>query len=477
VDYKYPLPQLNSKSSLKIKLYWMTVLNWLNENRRAAIRIPLIIVVLSASAFIAPMVALGDRKSLIVILVILAVVGFLFILRQPTFGLIGVVLGSMFIPFSGPGGFNISQIGIAVLIVIWLLDTLVIKRRFQIIQSRAIFAIFIFIIITILSFLFGQIPWYPFSQNAPIEAQLGGMAIFVLSAGAFLMVPYLVNNYDKLKYLTWAFIGFGSAYVIGRFLNIDLVDRIYLQGASSGSMFWTWLVSLLVGQALTNQKLQLWKRVLLVGIILMTLYDAIIQAYDWKSGWLPPLVSIMAIFGIHYWKRIRYFLILAIIPIYYIISVSVGAEDYSWGTRLDAWIIVLNIVQVSPILGMGFANYYWYTALFPIRGWYVRFNSHSQYVDLIAQTGVLGLACYIWFFVELGVLGLRLIKNVPEGFPKGYLFGALGGIAGTIVAGWLVDWVLPFTYNIGMSGFRASILAWIFMGGILTIEQMVRRQT
>jgi hypothetical protein len=45
------------------------------------------------------------------------------------------------------------------------------------------------------------------------------------------------------------------------------------------------------------------------------------------------------------------------------------------------------------------------------------------------------------------------------------------------VAASLVDWVLPFAYNIGLAGFRASILPWIFMGGLVCVEQLVRKQS
>ena len=45
-----------------------------------------------------------------------------------------------------------------------------------------------------------------------------------------------------------------------------------------------------------------------------------------------------------------------------------------------------------------------------------------------------------------------------------------------VVVGLLsVDWVLPFTYNIGLSGFRTSMLAWMFLGGLVSIEQIYRR--
>jgi hypothetical protein len=63
---------------------------------------------------------------------------------------------------------------------------------------------------------------------------------------------------------------------------------------------------------------------------------------------------------------------------------------------------------------------------------------------------------------------------VPDGFPRAYVYSALGGLAGTLVAATLVDWILPFVYNIGLAGFRASILAWIFMGGLVSLNHIYR---
>jgi hypothetical protein len=167
----------------------------------------------------------------------------------------------------------------------------------------------------------------------------------------------------------------------------------------------------------------------------------------------------------------------ALMVVVYLAVKLVTSDAYSWGTRVDAWIIVLQISQVSPLLGMGFANYYWYTPLFPIRGFKVRFNSHSQYVDLIAQVGFFGLLAFLWIFFELGLMSWKLSEKLPDGFSRGYAYGVFGGVAGTLMAAFLVDWVLPFTYNIGYHGFRASILAWIFMGGMVSIEQIYLKKS
>ena len=68
-----------------------------------------------------------------------------------------------------------------------------------------------------------------------------------------------------------------------------------------------------------------------------------------------------------------------------------GDNQYSLDTRLEAWRILLGkIVPVSPLLGLGPANYYHVTPRFPIRGYHISFSSHSTYVDLLAQTGLSG---------------------------------------------------------------------------------------
>ena len=101
------------------------------------------------------------------------------------------------------------------------------------------------------------------------------------------------------------------------------------------------------------------------------------------------------------------------------------------------------------------------------------FNSHSQLIDLIVQTGYLGLIGFFWVFFELGRLSWKLSTQLSDGFERGYTYGIFAGIIATVVAALLGDWVLPFVYNVGMTGFRASILPWIFMGGVIFLEQKI----
>ena len=61
-----------------------------------------------------------------------------------------------------------------------------------------------------------------------------------------------------------------------------------------------------------------------------------------------------------------------------------------------------------------------------------------------------------------------------DSFSTAYVYGVLAALVGTLIAAALGDWVLPFVYNIGLGGIRATIPAWMFMGGLLVIEQSVR---
>jgi O-antigen ligase len=152
-------------------------------------------------------------------------------------------------------------------------------------------------------------------------------------------------------------------------------------------------------------------------------------------------------------------------------------NSYSAMTRVEAWKILFRIFMQSPIFGTGLANYYFYTPLFPILGYSVSFNSHNNYMDLLVETGVVGTGLFVWFFVQTLRMGLGLKDRCPEGFLRAFVYAALGGVVGTMVSGMLGDWIIPFIYNVGFSGFRASMFAWLFMGGLLAVERFLTVQT
>ena len=72
-------------------------------------------------------------------------------------------------------------------------------------------------------------------------------------------------------------------------------------------------------------------------------------------------------------------------------------------------------------------------------------------------------------------LGWHLRQEAAEGFPRAYVCACLAGLAGSLAAGMLADWFLPFVYNIGFAGFRASMLGWMWLGGMVAVRKMAHR--
>jgi hypothetical protein len=149
----------------------------------------------------------------------------------------------------------------------------------------------------------------------------------------------------------------------------------------------------------------------------------------------------------------------------------------SGGSRLALAGRVVELTMRNPITGLGPAAYRPYGRLVPLmyEGAYYNYlglSSHNNYVDLFSHVGLLGLGLFLWFAVEVIRLAVRSRARYTDGFAAGFVNGMLAAWVGALVVMILADWILPFVYNIGFSGFQASVLVWLFLGGLVALENM-----
>lgn len=412
-------------------------------------------------------------KLQLVFVLIGGAAGALVLIRWPQLGLLMICMGGMVLPTVGPNGLNVPMVAVGMLSGLWLLDSIVNKGEIRLAKSRTVTPLLVFIVISSLAFIVGQLPWFNFARNAPLDAQLGGLSLFILAALAFLLAANQLKELVWLERITFAFLAIGALYIFSRTIpGLAQVTRYVFQAQAIGGVFWACLPAVAIGQALFNRDLKIGWRVLLVILVVAAVYVAYVQNYRWKSGWIPALTGVGVVVLLKNPKTALLMALAGLPVIWRFVPDLLASDAYSISTRFDAWIILGEIIKVSPIIGMGFGNYYWYTPLFSIRGFDVTFNSHNNYVDIVAQTGAVGLLCLGWFFAEVGKLGWQLRKRVPAGFPQAYVNGVLGALVATLVAAMLGDWVLPFVYNVGLAGFRTGVLIWFFLGGLVLIENL-----
>lgn len=457
---------------------------WAEKNRTLIIQIVAVFCLMFFCVFIIPQAALGNHKIPLILIggvIALPVLGLL--MKFPSIHFVIMIPVAMLIPFGLGTGTGTSLNG-AVLIILmalglWILG-MMIKKEIYLFQSRVVLPALLLALIAVISFLVGQLPWF-LTSHTSMGAQIGGVLIFIITMGCLLVVANTLSP-RSLEWMVWVFLGLATVFILARW-QTNLVQSLanrFLNGAI-GSVFWVWLLVLTLGQLFFNSNLKTRIRIWLGFLLALTLWVMLVQGREWTSGWLPPIFGAGVIIWIK-WKKLRVPLILAGGFLLYLQWDSirglllVGDNEYSLFTRLEAWKILFKIIAVNPITGVGPANYYAYTPLFPIVGYSVSFNSHSQYIDLLAQTGILGLGAFVWLMGSLQHLSIQIDKIVPPGFFRGFTTAAIGGVAGTILCGFLGDWVVPFVYNVGYEGLRASLIGWMFLGSICAIERWVRNK-
>lgn len=456
------------------------------RNPRFNLPAPIAVAIIAAAllaAYLAPRYALNQRTGMILGGAILGIAGMVIVIKWRIIGLMALPVVSLMVPLAiGTGsktGINAMVLFLGFLLGLWVLDMIAIKRQIRLFPYRPVIASLVFAVVAIVAFGFGQLPWF-FMKPATLAAQFGGLLIFLMSIGAFLLVAHQIQSIDELKWLTWVFLGMGFIVFVLRLFpsSFRIVEKIFVRQAVLGATFFVWLVAIAASQALFNPKLAPRGRVFL-GLLVVIFFYVTFEGDNsyWISGWLPPVIALVTVLllGRPQWGLVAVVLGGLVLAYNYSQATNVfneGDNTYSTLTRLEAWKIMLEIIKVNPVFGLGMANYYFYTPLFPILGYKIKFNSHNNYIDIVAQTGLVGLLCFLWLFGELWLLGWRMRNQVPEGFPRAYVIGALGGLVGTLALGALGDWVIPFVYNIGMEGFRASVFAFFFLGGLVALARL-----
>jgi len=406
---------------------------------------------------------------------------FLFLLNWPETGVAALLVGGLLVAYRvGTGtetGIN-GAVGMSIVIsLVWLFHVFYHPDKYPPVRSRSVVPVLVFMAAVLLSTLVGQYPWFP-AARASLFSQLGQLSIFLLSGAVFLVSACYLRNIVWLKRVVVLFFAIGLIHLSVRVVP-GAVD--YAWGRlpliiHSGSMFWTWLVALSFGQFFLNRDLGPAAKLLAGGIAAGSVGVTLIQTGDWVSGWFPSLVSIFIIVLARYpYPVVVASPILATLGwlgVSFVTNFAASEDNlYSLSTRWEALRSLQPVLMANPIFGLGPANYYNYTVLYPIMGWYVSYSSHNNYLDLVAQAGLVGLASFLWFAWVVGMIAWHLKDRVVGGFERGYVYGVVGGLVASVLAGALGDWIIPFVYIAGFEGFRTSVLFWLFLGGVVAIEQ------
>ena len=427
------------------------------------------------------MLVLGSIGGLVFILIALRSMPLALTLLLVATGTVGFTIGTGTatpIPFAMPV--------LALLVGIWLSRMVFVERGIHLAYSPVNLPFLAFVGSALVSWIAGYAfwDWRVPGQGNLLMVQVGQLAIFAMTVAALLLVlnHRLTEAYLKLwtailivlgviSYATWVFIRYYGIFPKG------------------GGTIIVWAVVLLWAQLLFNPSLKPWMRLAGLGITLFWAYWVYTQVFVWKGGWLT---SVMAFLILLWFKSRRAFLVLAFALLMIVASNwsflgprLVGVELSSGSTlRTLYWYDVIRMTSRSVLLGLGPANYKldWYEPSFiPLsrlasgwdtwNAWGYSPTSHNTFVDIFAQTGLIGLGFFAWGLGASWLISYRIAARLPPGFLKGYAFAVFSGIAALIVASFaFADWLLPFVYNLTITGFGHTVYSWLLLGSLLAFQ-------
>jgi O-antigen ligase len=110
--------------------------------------------------------------------------------------------------------------------------------------------------------------------------------------------------------------------------------------------------------------------------------------------------------------------------------------------RIQYWQQVLTL-QDNPLLGIGFKEVELTNAAAKA--------PHNDPIRVYVETGMIGLAAYVWLLVRLGVEARTSLRRAPRGLPR--------GLAVAFAASWTGFVVLSLTANV----ITQLVILWYFV--------------
>jgi hypothetical protein len=407
-----------------------------------------------------------------------ALVAAVLILNRIETGLLCLPVVATLVPWSiGTGRGSSLVAGLLLggaLIALWIAHMLV--RRDLVVARSAVNAPLVgFGLTAILATIFSDVERDPLIHVWPSFhlVQVGGLAVMLISIGILLMALNIVRHLAWIAWVTWILLGLGAITIVAFLLR----SHEDMPGAAVGGLFSTWVIALAFSQVIFNRRLAGWLRLVLLALVAAWLYRRFFLESAWISGWLPALVAVVTISLL---KSVR-LLLVSLAAIALVAALNLGfiltlyqqqtEGDDSQGnyTRLDVWQRSFEVGRAHLLLGTGPGGYApHYMTFSPTRA----MSSHSNYMDIFAQTGLIGSFFFAWFLVAMLRVGGAVRRQWRDGFGAGFANGALGGLVAMMVAMGLGDWVLPFAYNQTIEGFRYTVQSWLLLGLLASMHHM-----
>ena len=455
------------------------------RNRSTLIRVGVVGAVLCGLPVVGYLMT-RQRFSALVLAALAATFGLLAVARRLELGIVAMLLAGFLVRFRIATGTKseivISLVIAAGCIALWIIRMLVMEKRLALKPAPTDVPLLAFMVTVGVSWAWSRAFRDPLVREVghPLVSVAAGL-VMVLLPGCFLLAANNIRDVRWLRALVWIVLieglialfidlaprfGLSALWPVYRFLRTSRFIFVNTHGLLS-----MWCTSFALALALFDRRLNRVLRILLLVYVGAWVYWGYFLRIAWLAGWVPAFAAAAAIAFL----RSRWLFVVVAV------AIVVGAGGHYWGVRFQDEFNISGITRLAAykanwritgkhwLFGTGPAGYAsYYMSYFPTQA----MASHSNYIDTIAQTGIVGTFFILWFFgaQAWGGYRLRLRLKGRGDFAESLSVAVFAGTAGCVIAMALGDWVLPFTYTQGIIGFDLALFSWLFMGSLWALR-------
>lgn len=218
-----------------------------------------------------------------------------------------------------------------------------------------------------------------------------------------------------------------------------------------------------------------WKLLGAINSILLIL--GVIFSYS-RGAWISGLVAVVGL-ALYRFKRALWIIIICVI-IFFTISPSLvserfssmfGRDDVNIKQRLEVWRHCVDMVKKKPIIGTGLGTFTEaYRSNFPGtvplggEGSRIIRHAHNLYLQILVETGVLGLALFIFLVIAGFICSIRNFIKEEDQALKSIRYGCLLGIFAFLIYS-ITDCTMSWKF-MGDSFLHINLI-WILLWAII----------
>ncbi len=194
--------------------------------------------------------------------------------------------------------------------------------------------------------------------------------------------------------------------------------KLVLTAPNAAKLLWVafWLAVMGLGVVFSMSRMGIVAMIACLGVMAMASKTA-------ESGKRTIAIGLLMIFAVL--GMATYIGIDAVLVRYENISLEREANQDRVALWRDAW----KMIKEHPVLGQGLGTFQWiYPAYESIRPDTPAKYAHNNYLQVLAELGIVGLAVFIWIFVAVWRVAVKNLRNEQDPLARGVGLGTIGAM-------------------------------------------------